>query len=142
MGADVMPKTIKAALIILGLQVVVSVGVMAVAIVSIYCKAATGFWRGFQTGLTFHSGATSLADYGPYHAGVICGSLAFLLLIVAGAIWAIKTRRFWPAVICAVLLVLLGLRNCAGALLPIAVLVLTCTAPARRWFTRPPPLPH
>lgn len=142
MVADGMPKTIMAALIILWLQVVVSVGVMAAAIVSIYFKATTGFWRGFQTGLTFHSGATSLAAYGPYHAGVICGSISFLLLLVGGNIWAIKTRRFSPAMIFSVLLILLGLKNCAGALLPIAVLILTCITPSRRWFARPPPLPH
>ena len=129
-----MPKTIRAAIIILWIQIAVRVLFITAAIITISHKAEEGFWRGVQDSLAAASGASSLSEYGPDHAGHLSGAASVPLPFLLASLWGIRSRRLWPVVVCTVLLILVSFGQASVLWPSILILILVCTGSARGWL--------
>jgi len=128
-----MPKAVRAAIVIIWIRIAFAVCYIIAANVTAIHKVDGGFWGGLQKGIASDSGAPSLAEYTSYHARRISVA-AFIVLVFWGAsLWAIKARRFWPAFIFSLILILAGLSGRSFPILSIAVLILVCVASRGYW---------
>jgi hypothetical protein len=131
-----MPKTIKAALVILWIQIALATSILIGAFVTVTYKAKHGFWLGFQDRIAAAGNAPSLADYGAYHAGRISGSIFISLVLLAASLWSIKDRCYRIVVVCSTLLVLMSLNQQSTPILSFAVLALVSVGTGRAWLKR------
>ena len=128
-----MPKAVRAAIVIIWIRIAFAVCYIIAANVTAIHKVDGGFWGGLQNGIASDSGAPSLAEYTSYHARRISVA-AFIVIVFWGAsLWAIKARRFWPAFIFSLILILAGLSGRSFPILSIAVLILVCVASRGYW---------
>jgi hypothetical protein len=135
-----MPKAVRAAIVIIWIQIAFVVCYIIAASVTAIHKVDVGFWGGLQNRIASDAGAPSLAEYTSYHAGRICGAAFIVIVFLGASLWAIKARRFWPAFIFSLILILAGLTGRSFPILSIAVLILVCVAPRGYWAGNRPNL--
>jgi hypothetical protein len=132
------PMSLKVAIFLLGVQVLLALFVCVVAQVAAIAPATSGFWFGFEGSLANQAGLDSPNQFDSYHVGLIWGTYFFPLLTCLGAISFIFRRKQIAVLVCLLLNILIGCSNHGFPLFGLISLILIYLPGANRYFKNSP----